>query len=71
MLVSLFIHTKAIYGSHHSFNQSNKIYSQYYIYIYINIYIYIIINIYICSSYKHAPPIDEKAPRPSISEGRL
>ena len=26
---------------------------------------------YICSSYKHAPPIDEKAPRPSISEGRL
>ena len=24
-----------------------------------------------CSSYKHAPPIYEKAPRPSISEGRL
>ena len=24
-----------------------------------------------CSSYKHSPPIDEKAPLPSISEGRL
>ena len=23
-----------------------------------------------CSSYKHSPPIDEKAPRPCISEGR-
>ena len=24
-----------------------------------------------CSSYKHAPSIDEKAPRSSIGEGRL